>query len=200
MEIIIMNWKIWYNLPNNKSFAFISRSGTSSLGLMSLKTFYPERLQFAPANVRCGIAHRLNDYEIGKELPNGCLVMVRNPIERFVSLLNRFSISIDKAICWLYWFYDFGDRPKNTDRADLEFSKLVEVYHLAPLSYFIQDFNKVYPVIFPDFQKAANYLGLNYNIEHINISEKKINLTLEQESLIRKIYNKDIELWESLNA
>jgi hypothetical protein len=193
-----MNWKIWYNLPNKKSFAFIGRSGTSSLGLMSLKTFYPDRLKFAPENIHCGMAHRLNDHEMGKKLPDGCLVMVRNPIERFISLLNRFNVSVDRAINLMYWFYDLGNKPKKTDRSEIEHYASIEIYHFAPLVYFLKNAKLVNLIPFPDFQKAAEYLDLNYNHEHINISEKKIELTSEQKNIIKIIYNEDFKIWKNI--
>jgi len=193
-----MNWKVWYNLPNNKSFAFISRSGTSSLGLMSLKTFHPERLKSAPENVHCGIAHRLNDYEMGKVLPDGCLLMVRNPIERFVSLLDRFNVSFDRAISLMYWFYDLGNKPQKTNRSEIEHYASIEIYHFAPLIYFLKDTKSVNLIPFPDFQKAAYYLDLNYNLEYINISEKKIKLSLDQINQLKAIYVKDFQIWNNI--
>ena len=191
-----MRWKIWYSLPNNKNFCFTSRSCTSSIRLMAVKQFYPERIPDHP--VIDGQGHRLNDYVVGEDLPDGCAVMVRDPVERFISLLWRMNISPEKAFCWLYWFHGLGDKPEYTDRHDLEYCGGTSWYHLTPVTHLINEKSKLFS--FPDVAGMANYLEINTPIEKINFSKttEKMILTPEQEYKVRTIYNNDISLWESL--
>lgn len=164
--------------------------------MMSLRYFYPERIPDYP--IIDGEGHRLNNYMIGEDLPDGCAVMVRNPIERFISLLWRMNISPEKAFCWLYWFHGLGDKPEYTDRHDLEYCAGTSWYHLAPVSHLMNEKSKLF--VFPDIMGMANYLGINTPIEKINFSKtaEKIILTPEQEYKVRQIYSDDIVLWKSL--
>ena len=190
-----MKWKIWYTLPNGKTFNFTSRSGTSSIGLMALKQFHPDRVPDHP--VIDGQGHRLNDYGIGTTLPPGCAVMVRNPLERFCSLLGRLNITAEQAFCWLYWFHDLGEQPASTDRLFLEYAAGTSWHHLTPVSRFTQPDSQLFK--FPDLQGMANYLGLTGELEKINVCPvDKPVLTPEQEARVREIYADDIALWESV--
>ena len=104
-------FKIVYDLPNDKSFAFVSRSGSSSMGLMALKQFYPEKIaeyESDPNNINTGLSHRLLGGRLVSKLPDGCAVMLRNPIERFGSLLNRTGYDIESALELVFWMYNVG--------------------------------------------------------------------------------------------
>jgi hypothetical protein len=190
-----MKWKIWYTLPNGKSFNFTSRSCTSSLGLMALKQFHPDRVPEHP--LVDGVAHRLLDYGIGETLPEGCAIMVRNPIDRFKSVVVRTGISVEKALCMLYWFQGLGPEPSSTDRYDLEYANGTTWHHLTPVTQFVQPDSRVFK--FPDISGIAEYLGIVAPVEHINACPgEKPELTAEQESRVREVYAADLTLWESL--
>jgi hypothetical protein len=189
-----MKWKIFYKLPNGKSFNFTSRSGTSSLGLMALKQFHPDRVPDHP--VIDGAGHRLNDYEVSSTLPAGCAIMVRDPVERFKSLLGKMNVTVDQAFTWLYWFHDLGEKPANTDRLALEYTVGTTWHHFTPVTHYIQPDSQLF--LFPDIQGMANYLGLTGEVQLINGCSEKPSLTSEQETIVKNIYAPDIQLWESL--
>jgi len=190
-----MKWKIWYNLPNGKSFNFTSRSGTSSIGLMALKQFHPDRVPDNP--IVDGQGHRLNDYAVGPVLPPGCAIMVRDPVDRFRSLLGRLGVTADRAFCWLHYFHDRGPQPQATDRHDLEYVCGTTWHHFTPVSVFAQADSQLFR--FPDIAGMANYLGVTGSEERINACPvEKPTLTAEQEARVRELYADDIALWHSL--
>jgi hypothetical protein len=192
-----MKWKIWYNLPNGKSFNFTSRSGTSSIGLMALKQFHPDRIPDHP--IIDGQAHRLNDYTLGTNLPPGCAIMVRDPVERFRSLLGKMNVTVEQAFCWLYWFHNLGNEPSFTDRMLLEYSVGTTWHHFTPVSMFVQPDSKLFK--FPNITGMATYLGIEQPVEQINACPvDKPLLTPDQEDMVRSIYISDIALWESLQS
>jgi len=191
-----MTWKICYTLPNGKAFNFTSRSCTSSIGLMALKQFHPDRIPDHP--LVDGAAHRLNDSVVGEMLPDGCAVMVRHPVDRFRSLLGKLNITAETAFCWLYWFHGVGEKPETTDRLALEYTAGTSWHHLTPVSQFVTANSKLFK--FPDIEGMASYLGITEPVEHINVcpADPKPELTAEQEAKVRAIYAADIALWESL--
>lgn len=189
-----MIWKIYYTLPNNKSFCFVSRSCTSSIGLMCLKQFYPERLT---GNINDGQGHRLLEYKLDDTLPPGCAIMIRNPIERFKSLLGRMNKTPEQVFSWLYWFYGIGDKPKITNRHDIEYTYGTTAYHFIPVSKFIQPDSNLFT--FPNILGMTNYLGIYTDIEKINVSlTLKTEMNEKEIECFNKIYSDDIKLWESL--
>jgi hypothetical protein len=192
-----MLWKIWYTLPNGKSFNFTSRSCTSSLGLMALKQFHPDRVPDHP--IVDGAGHRLLDYTLDTTLPAGCAVMVRHPVDRFRSVVTRMGISVEKALVLLYWFHGLGPKPATTDRHDLEYTHGTTWHHLTPVTQFIQPDSQLF--VFPDIAGMAAYLGIVAPEEHINeCPAVKPDLTPEQDAAVREIYAADLVLWESLQS
>lgn len=195
-------FKIVYDLPNGKSFAFVSRSGSSSLGLMALRQFYPEKLaeyENDPNNINTGTSHRMLGGRLVNELPNDCAVMVRNPIERFGSLLNRTGYDFDSALELVYWVYKVGDVPLRNNRL-IERSSLDAAYHFSPYSIIIG--NNINLFKFPDLRGMSNYLGIdkNINCEHINKISQRIHFSKLQLEKIQKAYAKDIKIYEDLDA
>lgn len=194
-------FKIVYDLPNGKSFAFISRSGSSSMGLMALKRFYPERLvdyYRDPDHIYTGMSHRLLGGRLVSELPNNCAVMVRDPVERFGSLLNRTGYDFESALELVYWVYNIGDTPIKNNRM-IERSSLDAAYHFMPLSIIIGS-NDVNLFKFPDLISMANYLGIDESIdsEHVNKISKSISFDQLQLAKIKKTYAKDIDIYKNL--
>jgi hypothetical protein len=161
---------------------------------MAVKHFHPDRLPDFP--IIDGQGHRLNDYGIGYKLPPGCAAMIRNPIERFKSLINKLRVTPEQAFCWLYWYYDIGSMPEHTDRKDLEYIHGTTIYHFAPASSLIELDSELF--IWPDIKKMTQYLGINQEICHINQSDSKIDLSNKQIDKINEFYSKDIELYNKL--
>jgi hypothetical protein len=194
-------FKIVYDLPNGKSFAFVSRSGSSSMGLMALKRFYPERLvdyYRDPDHIYTGMSHRLLGGRLVSELPNNCAVMVRDPVKRFSSLLNRTGYDFESALELVYWVYNIGDSPTRNNRP-IERSSLDAAYHFMPLSIIIGN-NNASLFKFPDLRGMANYLGIDESIdcEHVNKISKPISFNEPQLEKIKKAYAKDINIYNNL--
>jgi len=195
-------FKIVYDLPNGKSFAFVSRSGSSSIGLMVLRQFYPDKSEEYdrdPNNIHTGKSHRLLGGRLVNDLPDNCAVMVRDPIKRFNSLLNRTGYDFESALELVYWVYNIGDAPTRNNRT-IERSLLDATYHFMPLSIIIGD-NNVNLFKFPDLRSIARYLGINENIacEHVNQISRPISFSQTQLEKIQKAYAKDIEIWNKFN-
>jgi len=189
-----MNWKIWYTLPNGKSFAFVARSMTSSLGLMAARQFYPERLPSPEPTA--GNAHRLLDHTIGTTLPSGCVVVVRDPVERFASLLGRWkSLETNDAIAMVRWGLGKGS-DETINRDVLEAATLLMMHHFCGAATFAQQDSTL--IKFPNISAAATELGLTGEAVHINQSESHRQLTSEQQSKVATIYADDLALWQSL--
>jgi hypothetical protein len=164
---------------------------------MALKQFHPDRVPDHP--VVDGAGHRLLDYGLGATLPAGCAVMVRNPVDRFCSVVARMGISVEKALMLLYWFQGLGAKPATTDRHDLEYAHGTTWHHLTPVTQYIQPDSQLF--VFPDIAGMAAYLGIVAPEEHINACPAvKPELTPEQEAAVREIYAADLVLWESLQS
>jgi len=190
-------FKIVYDLPNDKSFAFVSRSGSSSMGLMALKQFYPEKIaeyESDPNNLNTGLSHRLLGGRLVSKLPDGCAVMLRNPIERFGSLLNRTGYNIESALELVFWMYNTGEAPAGNNRL-IERSSLDAAYHFMPYSLMIAENSRLFK--FPDLKNMAIYLGIDENIacEHINEISEPLLFNPSQLSKIQQAYAQDIEIW-----
>jgi hypothetical protein len=178
-----------YNLPNNKSFAFAPRSGTSSLGAASVQRFFPEKW----TEQTDGMAHRVLPFTINDQF-NNCILIIRNPIDRFISLCARTGTSPNDALAKLYWSLGFGSK-RIISRSHIEHTTVDWLYHYSPLSSRIGDNCKLIP--FQNLSEAAIELEL-YKLPHINAVKNKPMLTKSEIEDIHQIYNKDIILWESL--
>jgi hypothetical protein len=162
---------------------------------MALKQFHPDRVPDHP--IIDGQGHRLLDYTLGDTLPAGCAVMVRNPVERFSSVVTRMGISVEKAFVLLYWFHGLGPKPASTNRHDLEYTGGTTWHHLTPVTKFVQPDSQLF--LFPDIAGMTEYLGIVAPKEQINICPaEKSELTPEQDAVVREIYADDITLWGSL--
>jgi hypothetical protein len=196
-------FKIVYDLPNGKNFAFVSRSGSSSMGLMALKQFFPEKLaeyESDPNNINTGISHRMLGGRLVDKLPSSCAVMVRNPVDRFASLLNRTRYDFESALELVYWMYSVGDPPAKNNRL-IERSSLDAAYHFMPLNLIINNSSNISLFKFPDLRGMANYLEIKDNVacEHINKIPQSISFNQSQLERIQKAYAKDIEIYRAFD-
>lgn len=170
------------------------------MGLMALKQFFPEKLaqyESDPNNINTGTSHRMLGGRLVNSIPDGCAVMLRNPIERFGSLLNRTGYDFESAIELVYWIYNTGEMPIRNNRL-IERSSLDAAYHFIPYSFIVNENSNLFQ--FPNLRNMANYLGIDENIpcEQINRISKSISFSSDQINKIQKAYAKDIQLWESL--
>ena len=182
-------YALTYNLPNGKAFAFAPRSGTSSLGAAAVQQFFPDKWH----NQTDGAAHRALPFTIDDEWSN-CVISIRNPVARFISLCAKSNTSPDKALSKLYWALGIGDRC-DACRPCIEQTSVDWLYHYAPLSPRIGSGCQLIP--FERLEDAAKTLGLT-SLPHINAVPEKPTLTSSEEGSVRKIYAADISLWEEL--
>ena len=100
-------------------------------------------------------------------------MIVRNPVERFRSMIAHRNL-------------------------DISLQLVNPIYGPIPTGNFI----KLFRFENNGLEQCAEWLGLPTPLPQLDATEEnnKPILTLEQEALVRQIYAKDIELWESLNG
>jgi hypothetical protein len=156
---------------NDRHLALATRSGSHSIVAAWLQQFEP--INYAawqeggmhPARY---LQEQLSDYE----MPSGATlaVIVRNPVERFRSMVARHGLSVDEQIA-------------------------APMYGALPQLPFTNYFR-----FEDELQACAEWLGLTLPIPVLAESGEadKPTLTAEQEAAVRQIYAADIALWESL--
>jgi hypothetical protein len=156
---------------NDRHLALATRSGSHSIVAAWLQQFEP--INYAawqeggmhPARY---LQQQLSDYE----MPSGATlaVIVRNPVERFRSMVARHGLSVDDQIA-------------------------APMYGALPQLPFTNYFR-----FEDGLQACAEWLGLTLPIPVLAESDEadKPVLTPEQDAAVRLIYAADIALWESL--
>ena len=160
-------------IPNGKALFLTPRSGSHSIAVATLQKYWPEKYNEWTAISNAGHpAAFLPHYEsfCGQD---DLAIVVRNPIERFRSLCaHRLELNVDQHIA----------NP---------------CYGPLPSGNFIKYF------LFENgLDDVAEWLELSTPLPVIDATDEttKPTLTEQQLFLVKKIYAKDIELWESLNA
>ena len=184
---------MYYNLPNDKSFAHVSRSCTSTLAAHALKNFWPEKYDQYKQQIDGGNSPQSFMYETwSNRLAPQCLVMVRNPIDRLNSLISKNLYSEELVEAVLSACY----RSMVITR---QFSKTIDIvkfHHISPVCW-IADNDSTF-CLFPDVKKACGLLDMQY---HPEIHEN--SLKYEQVNNIKETWktylNDSIGLWEALN-
>jgi hypothetical protein len=159
--------KTFYKLPNGQSFAFVARAGSTALCCGAQSTY--------------GDWH--GDHCCDEELPRNCVVVVREPVTRFRSLLWAMNTTADEAI----------SRMQESPRfpCGRGFAQ-----HFRPVSTIFQNDSRVFSFFDPEIWTALN---LRPYKEVTSSSPFHPFLTTEQEEKVRNIYADDIALWESLS-
>ena len=145
-----------------------ARSGSHSLAIAALSFFWPHVRITSDRHPACFF--EINEYYRGDNQSVG--LVVRNPIERFCSLVAH--------------------RPERT----LEQHLAEPLYVPLPKGEFVRYFR------FEDqLNEAAAWLDLPTPLPHEDATDEadKPILTPEQEARVREIYAADIALWESLH-
>jgi hypothetical protein len=194
-------YKIVYKLPNDNHYAFVSRSGSSSIALMAMNYCNHELSdmynKFYDYNSHLISPHRLMEYIICEKMPPQTIVVVRNPIERLQSLVHRTGINIKTALAGLYWVYNIGQKPKHTERESLDRLSGDALYHFRPVSTIVENDSKTIP--FELIGEIPNILGLNVVLPHVNKNtNEKEQFSDEVLEDIYSAYGSDIKLWKSL--
>jgi hypothetical protein len=143
------------------------RSGSHSLSVAALKHFWPHIVIITDDGHPAG---QFPVQETYTGTQNDLAIVVRNPIERFRSIIAHKHL-------------------------DVEGQLVQPMYGTLPQGNFVRYFR-----FEDQLNDAAEWLGLPTPLPHIDSSleSDKPNLTPEQEARVRKIYADDIVLWESL--
>lgn len=148
--------KLFYTLPNGKSFAHVSRSGTSTIAAHALKQFYPDR--FASfLKTSSPSPQSFLDESWGNRLPAGCVCMVREPEDRLRSMIARNGINSDTVSAVLDMTSRVAVIPRRMSR-ELD---ILGIIHLAPICNIAENDSKF--VLWPNIEEACAELGLEYD-------------------------------------
>lgn len=148
--------------PNGNSIILIPRSGSHSIAMAMLQSFYPN-IQVVEPN------HPAKFYPFSNPDGPRCVV-VRNPIERFRSMVAHTNTTVEEQLENPRYGCEFC-HITNYDRAFLFETQL---------------------------QECADWLGITIPLPHLDSTTNKPILTPAQETKAREIYAVDISLWESL--
>lgn len=193
--------KLFYKLPNGKTFAHVSRSGTSTLALHALEQFYPDRHamyleQRAVSNVS---PQSFLDEHWANRLPPECLCMVRDPKDRLKSMMARNPHYTEVQISAVL---SMSAREAVLNRADSRQLSILKVLHLAPITSIAENDSTL--VVWPNIEKACQLLGMEYN-DTITVNQlspealirfEGINLFTQWETHLTDA----TQLWEALNV
>lgn len=190
-------YKIVYELPNNHHYAFVSRSGSSSIGLMAmnynkhpLAETYNNSYDFTSNLIS---PHRLMKCIICEKMPPNTIVVVRNPIDRLKSLVCRTGISIEKALVGLYWIYGIGKKPKHTERDWLDRLSGDALYHFRPVSTIVEDDSICIP--FEKIHEVPQKINIDAKLPHVNKNILNLSDFSEEEmDNIKYAYSADFSL------
>ena len=182
--------KMFYHLPNGKSFAHVSRSCTSTLCAHALKHFYPEKYdEFRSQDGQP--PQRWLDESWANRLPPHCLVMVRNPVDRLDSVITRNGYSAGQVAAVLEACHRFAVMPREMSRS----ISLIEFHHIAPLAWIADNDSQF--CVFPNVEEACEMLDMPYDD---TIHENK--LPRERESATKRewmpLLQDSVGIWEAL--
>lgn len=169
----------WRNKNNDRSLLLVSRSASTSLfsaicedaNISTVnKTKHP--------SCYCGCWSLNEGYWNGSKhvKPSSLAVVVRNPLERFISACIRTGKSIDEAL--------------TLTEKDV---------HFWPIHY-MNPTNPKYFLFPEEISHCATWLGIKSNIKKLNSNNgnKELRLTSIQRNKFEDIYKEDIILWKSL--
>lgn len=187
--------KLFYTLPNGKSFAHVSRSGTSTIAAHALKQFYPDKYaEFLNTSGPSPQSYLPESW--ASRLPPDCVCMVREPEDRLKSMIARNDYSADVVTAVLAM----------TQREAIirrELSKqlgILLIVHLTPLANLADNDSKF--ILWPNIEEACNELGLEYDPD-IKYNQLKPDALVRYEGLNlysewKKKLRNSTQLWEAL--
>lgn len=168
-------------LDNGRKFALVARSGSHAIIYHSLPLdLRTPKDYISSSDYRWHPIHSSTNASPleSSDLTDGLCCLVRDPIERFRSACARQKVSVEEGL--------------SLSESDVHFWSLE---YMGLLSFGVKYFR------FPDqIDLCAEWLGLPTPIPKMNEepeSDKPV-LTETQRELIKKQYNQDILLWESL--
>lgn len=190
--------KLYYTLPNGKSFAHVSRSGTSTIAAHILKNFYPEKYQefLEQKEIRYQAPQQFLEERWGNRLPPDCVCMLRNPIDRLKNMLAKNPHYREELVDAVS---DVCVRSGKMKRQLSRSISLVRFVHLAPFTNIADNDSKI--ILFPNFKEACKELDMDYYAEmHENSLNKEAeerynNIELKERWLYA--LRDSIGLWEA---
>jgi len=199
----VQNFKFVYNYYICNSTLLVAenhKAASTSIAKAILKKYYPSLY----AGMQSNPTITFRDYHNRAPKTDSCIgkdvvTVIRDPIDRFVSLVSfmNLSSSIDTILDQLM---DLND-PKNIPEFQTihGHAALNHIFH--PQIEIGKEANKVsyfkYPDGLEDFCKA---IWIDAPLEELNVSNKiKPILTDDQIEKLSIIYNKDLELYDSLS-
>jgi hypothetical protein len=185
--------KMYYSLPNGKSFAHVSRSCTSTLAAHALKNFWPEKYeQFIQQENSANSPQTFMQETWASRLAPHCLVMVRNPIDRLNSLISRNLYPLETVEAVLSACH----RCLITTRDVSKTIDIVKFHHISPVCW-IADNDSTF-CLFPDVKKACAMLDMEYYPDiHENALQNQRNEHIPNEWM--SYLQDSIGLWEALS-
>jgi hypothetical protein len=164
------------SIYNGKALALVTRSGSHALMSLMLPANYKQR---KPTNG--DLWHpimNLQGYDLRNGLPEAeqICVMVRNPIERFISSMARRKLTFDQAL--------------EVKDEDVHFWSIESMGLISErCSYFS----------FPqEIDLCAETLGLKTPVPRLNEENDKPNLSNVEVETLKSFYQADIELYNKL--
>lgn len=180
------NGIIWIEIPKNASYN------------LKQNRFQFDSLQPYEAQPYSKI-HKIE--KIDTKVDKRAFVIIRNPIERFKSLISHYFISGMRVHFGKIWLNSLGISECNNsniiqivlDNWD-KIAYIAEPHHLNSQSSFIPDeFFEISHIVY-DVSEVSLMFGLETGVNSSDSS--MINLTKEQILKIQNIYNQDIDLYE----
>lgn len=181
--------KIYYRLPNGKNFAHVSHSGTTMLAAHALKWYYPDRYKRWLDEDSHDPCWYLDEYWANR-LPRDCLVMVRDPIERFQNIFT--SGDCDEDV--VRFSLECARKSSITTRSKTDNISITTLYNLMPIDFIAE--NDSYFIKFPKIQQACEYLDLRYD-PSIPLDTRSEHDTVLPEWVVEKLQD-SIGIWEAL--
>jgi hypothetical protein len=163
---------------NNKALALVTRSGSHALMSLMLPNLYEQRIPSGSKEDRWHPIMNLQGHDLRNGLPEveQICVMVRNPIERFISSMARRKLSFKQAI---------EAKDEDVHFWSIESMGLIN----KKCSYFL----------FPqEIDLCAESLGLKSPVPRLNEENYKPNLSNLEIETLEKFYQADIELYNNL--
>jgi len=165
-------------IHNGKALALVTRSGSHALMNLMLPEVYEQKVPISLKEDRWHPIMNLNGWDLRHGFPEveQIFVMVRNPIERFMSSMARRKLTFEKAI---------EVKDEDVHFWSIESMGLID----DRCSYFL----------FPQqIDLCADALGLKTPVPKLNEENDKPNLSCVEIEVLKTYYQKDIELYEKL--
>jgi hypothetical protein len=188
----------YYICDDIKLVAENHKAASTSLAKSILQTYYPEIYQTMDHDKVPFVAYHMQTPSINKCVDKDVYVLVRDPIEKFISLATFMSLEsrLDIIIGQLQDMYHPDHIPDF--QTDLGHAALNSVFH--PQIGFGAGSKNTYYFKYPNqIEDFVHSIGISSPLDQTNVSSKaKIQLNNSQINKLSKIYKEDISLYNSL--